>query len=500
MLGQSASTTNEPLSFVLSRWLFLKLLGLVYLIAFGSLVPQLTGLVGTNGLLPIEQYLERSYALLGTEAYYQLPTLLWLWPSDIGLLSACVLGLATAIVAIVGFAPILSFATLWLLYLSLVIAGQDFLSFQWDALLLEAGLLAVFYSPLAWRPSLPAQKQPSAAARWMIWGLAFKLTFLSGVTKLLSGDETWRTLSALQYHYETQPLPTVVSWYVHNAPDWFGLASIVLMFVIEIMVPFVIFLPTNFRRIRTAGCALLCLLQLFIALTGNYGFFNVLTIVLYLSLLDDHIVAVVLPRHISTPGPSHEKPQLPQKVWSVAIAGVTITLAVLSALSLVREIRRPQPMPAWSTSMLSLVAPLRSINGYGLFRTMTTERPEIVIEGSSNGVTWHEYEFKWKVGNVTTAPSFVQPHMPRLDWQMWFAALSPRQQSHWLIPLAERLRDNDPGALSLINANPFSDDRALFVRLSMYRYTFTTMEESKNGTWWKREFLGHLTDPIAGFP
>ena len=497
MLGHLRTAADEPPRFVLSRWLFLRLLAVTYFIAFASLTPQISGLVGTNGLLPIAQYLERAFELWGAEAYYRLPTLLWLWPSDVLLLALCWLGMGLALVAVVGITPIASFAALWVLYLSLTIAGQDFLSFQWDVLLLEAGVLAVFYCPLGWRPPLVAQRRPSAAARWLIWGLAFKLIFLSGVTKLLSGDPTWRNFTALQYHYETQPIPTWTSWYLHNAPEWFGTMSVGLMFVIEIAVPFVIFFPPRFRLVRALGCATLCLLQIVIALSGNYGFFNLLTVALYLSLLDDVAIASVLPRYVSTPGAPHAEPPLAPRPWRVAVAGITATLALLSVLSFVRELRRPNPMPAWAGAMLGWVAPTRSVNGYGLFRTMTVERPEIVIEGTADGETWQEYGFTWKAGDVARAPGFVQPHMPRLDWQMWFAALGPQQHAHWLFPLAERLLENDPTALGLLDTNPFPDTPPRLIRFAMYRYHFTTPDEGLDGDWWRRDFIAYLTEPIS---
>ena len=515
--------------FALSRGIFLRLLGLVYLVAFASLATQILALIGADGLLPAADYLERVHDLWGAEAYYRLPTLLWLWPSDTGLVALCWIGMALSVAAVAGVAPIATFAALWVCYLSLTIAGQDFLSFQWDVLLLETGLLAMLYSPAAWRAPLRSGRNPHAAARWLVWGLAFKLTFLSGVTKLLSGDATWWSLTALRYHYETQPIPTWVGWYAHQAPDWFGTLSVAVMFVIEVAIPFVIFVPPRFRRPRIAGCALLCLLQILIAVTGNYGFFNLLTLVLYVSLLDDAAILTAVsglrslartrstsdaPAESSPPSPSGAAPRparpAPADVapregarpsWrGYAVASLAALLAVLSALTLVREVRRPEPMPAWSNRLLGLVAPLQSVNGYGLFRSMTTERPEIVIEGTADGVTWREYAFPWKAGDLARAPGFVQPHMPRLDWQMWFAALDPQRQAHWLFALVDRLLENDPTALSLLDGNPFPGEPPHYIRLVMYRYRFTGLDTGASGDWWSREPIGYLTEPIPRRP
>ena len=332
-----------------------------------------------------------------------------------------------------------------------------------------------------------------------MWGLAFKLTFLSGITKLLSGDETWWGLTALRYHYETQPIPTWVAWYAHQAPAWIATLSTVVMFAIELAVPFVILLPPRFRRVRVTGVALLCLLQALIALTGNYGFFNLLAVVLYLALLDDATLGRVLPGlGAPGPGPSPSAPVVSPRLRRrrAALGAVAATMGLLSTYTLVREIRRPDPMPEWSAELFGWVAPFRSVNGYGLFRTMTIERPEIVVEGSADGVAWTEYPFRWKAGDLRRAPGFVQPHMPRLDWQMWFAALGPRAEAHWLLPLAQHLLEESPAVLALLDdANPFAGEPPRFVRLVLYDYRFATPAE--DGAWWRRELIAYLTEPIG---
>ena len=339
-----------------------------------------------------------------------------------------------------------------------------------------------------------------------MWGLAFKLTFLSGITKLLSGDETWWGLTALRYHYETQPIPTWVGWYAHQAPAWIATLSTAVMFAIELGAPFVILLPSRFRRVRLTGFALLCLLQALIAATGNYGFFNLLTVVLYLSLLDDATLGRFLPglgAHRLEPPPARgnslSRRAVPSRWRRAAVGVVASALAAASAYTFVREIRRPEPMPEWSAAAFGWVAPFRSVNGYGLFRTMTVERPEIVVEGSADGITWTEYPFRWKAGDPNRAPGFVQPHMPRLDWQMWFAALGPRAEAHWLLPLAGHLLDPPPAVLALLDDdnNPFADEPPRFVRLALYDYRFTTLAEGTGDAWWRRELIAYLTEPIA---
>ena len=498
MPGPFPAAAGGPPYFALSRDLFLRLLGLVYLLAFASLAPQILGLVGGDGLLPAAAYLDRAYDLWGAAAYHRLPTLLWLWPGDGFLLGACWLGIALSAAAMAGLAPRAVFPALWACYLGLTVAGQEFLQFQWDGLLLEAGLLAVLYAPAGRGVPFGAGAEPGAGARWLVWGLAFKLTFLSGATKLLSGDATWRSMTALEHHYQTQPLPTWVGWYAHNAPEWFGVLSVGVMFLIELAVPFAILAPARFRRMRMAGCALLCLLQVLIAATGNYGFFNLLAVVLYLSLLDDHAVARMLRLGVSNAG-MPRSPRRPAPTWRRwARAGATALLAGLTVLAFVREVRRPAPAPVWVDVVLDdWLGRFRSVNGYGLFRVMTTERREIVFEGSRDGSTWVEYPFRWKPGDPARAPGFVQPHMPRLDWQLWFAALDPRGNAHWLLPLADRLLEDDPAALDLIGGTPFPDGPPRFVRLTMYRYRFTNREEASEGAWWVREPLGPMTEPLS---
>jgi hypothetical protein len=343
--------------------------------------------------------------------------------------------------------------------------------------------------------------------RWALWGLAFKVTFLSGVTKIVSGDPAWASLQALRYHYETQPLPMWTSWSMHQLPYVVQAWSAAGMFFIELVVPWVVFLPPQWRRTRLIGCALMISLQLGIAATGNYGFFNLLTIVLYLALLDVGRVpaAPVVGRVSREPGaveggPARWRPAGPA-AWQLFANGTAVAIAVLSAMACFREIDltwgRQSPLEhLWSSRLLSWVAPLDSINGYGLFRVMTTERPEIVIEVSEDSVTWREQEFRWKPGDVKRRPSVVQPHMPRLDWQMWFAALDPVSAQAWLRPLTRRLLEREPAVVRLLAPSPLPG-APRYARLAYYQYHFTSRpERAKSGAWWTRQFAGYLTDVV----
>jgi lipase maturation factor 1 len=492
-----ATRADQP-AYVLSRWLFLRLLGVVYFVAFVSLALQITGLVGEHGILPAGGFLERAHAAYGSGAYRLFPTLCWLGAGD-GMLHALVWGgavLSLVLVAGVAQAPVL--LLLWVSYLSLAVVGQNFLWFQWDGLLLETGLLAVLYAPTDLRPSVQWERAPSPAMRWLVWALVFRLMFLSGLTKLASGDPTWRHLTALDYHFWTQPLPTWPAWYAHWLPQWMHRGMTLAIVAIELLVPWLIFVPERWagrgsRRARHAACALLVLGQLAIALTGNYGFFNLLAIVLCLSLLDDAVLGRVLPLRLAAGDPEPRWKQY-------AIRGFAPLLALLAALTFAREILQTLPgrRGAFANPLLDAVAPLRSVNGYGLFRVMTTERFEIVIEGGADTVHWREYRFRWKPGDPTRPPAFVAPHMPRLDWQMWFAALNPEGARAWLELLLQHLLEGTPEVLALLRENPFPDAPPRYVRLVYYRYRFSTpAERTKGGMWWQRERVGDLTEPLS---
>ncbi len=472
-------THTERTSLGLSRWLFLRALGCIYLIAFLSLWVQVHGLIGSNGILPADQFLAAVRQQVGTSGYHLVPTLFWLNPSDLCLHLLCAGGVVLSLVLIAGFFPTWTLVGLWAFYLSLVSVGQVFLSFQWDVLLLETGFLAIFFTPLQIRDTLSRASQPSRAFLWLSRWLLFRLMFASGFVKLAS-DEVWRNLTALNYHYETQPLPTSIAWYVHQLPEWFQQISAIGMFAVELVIPFLIFAP---RRLRTAGCIGLVGLQILIILTGNYCFFNLLTIALCLLLIDDVTWKRFLPKRLM---PSiHLLEQSSHRYRRICIGVVAVLLFLLSGLrfsgQLFREIQLPDV--AWMT-------PFRSVNTYGLFADMTESRPEIIVEGSSDRITWKTYEFRWKPGDLTTAPKWVAPHQPRLDWQMWFAALQgDYQHTYWFLNFMGSLLRGNPEVLKLLADNPFPDTPPRYVRATLYNYRFTDFATKRSdGMWWDREW------------
>jgi len=492
------------MSYVLSRWLFLRLLALVYLVAFVSLWTQIDGLIGSDGILPLGDYLAQLHERLGDEAYRLRPTLTWFGHSDAVLHALCAGGVLLSLALMVGLAPIPLLLALWAIYLSLQISGQVFLGFQWDILLTESGLAAVLYAPARWFSVLPrGDPRPQRVGRWLLWALLFKLMVLSGLVKLISLDESWWELTALDYHYFTTCLPIWTGWYAHHLPPWIDKLSVLLMFVVEIVTPFFFFGP---RRLRIAACFAQLALQFAIAATGNYGFFNLLTIALCVTLLDDRFLSRALPERFRPRDAERHGGWL--RVASATLAAVAI---LLSSVSFVRELVRSEPprgidgflggvldagdryVLGWGQPLLKWVDPFNSFNGYGLFRAMTTARPEIVIEASMDGRNWEEYGFRWKPGDVDRAPGLVAPHMPRLDWQMWFAALNPRRHQGWMEPLLIRLLEGAPAVEELFETVPFSPPR--YVRLVYYDYEFT--DPGDGDAWWRRERKGNLSGPLS---
>ena len=434
--------------------LFLRLLGLSYVAAFLSLWVQVDGLIGAQGILPVGRYLDWIRAQTGSDRYWLVPTLCWFSSSDAFLHALCAAGVLAGVGLVLGWLPAASAAVAWATYLSLSVVGQVFLEFQWDALLLEAGLLAIFLVSFR-RLRFGAGLAASPIVLWLLRWLLFRLMFSSGWVKLSSGDPSWRSLSALRFHYETQPLPPWTAWFMHRLPASFQTVSALFMFFVELLVPFLFFAP---RRLRMFAFGVTVLFQALIAATGNYAFFNLLTVALAVLLVDDQS----LPRRW---GRSAETAAPPACFWNrrllVFVACITLFASTIEfAATLDRTLRLPESVVA----VVRRLYALRSFNGYGLFMVMTTERPEIVVEGSEDGVEWRAYEFRWKPGDVARRPRFVAPHQPRLDWQMWFAALGGYEQNPWVRNLLARLLEGSRPVEGLLSRHPFPEHPQRYVR------------------------------------
>jgi predicted DCC family thiol-disulfide oxidoreductase YuxK len=497
---------RPPTYFWARRW-FLRALGLTYLIAFISLWVQVDGLVGSNGVSPLNQFLREVYERFGPRAYSLLPTLCWFDSSNGFLHFLCGGGVVLSLLLILGIAPALSLVVLFVFYLSLTIAGQTFLSFQWDILLLETGFLSIFLAPwrlwpreLMWLLRPPNAATPvSRPALVLLKFLLFKLMLMSGMVKLTSGDDCWWNLTALDYHYWSQPLPTVFAWWADKSPEWFKHFSVAFCLVVEIIVPFFIWAP---RRPRLIAAGLMIFLQIVIAVTGNYCFFNLLTIALCLLLIDDSVARALRAapdkraKNVSAAFRTAEP--LQDRLCSYAAIAVVIVTFPINAWLIFSAFKPHLEWPRPLIAIYGRLEPFRIVNGYGLFRVMTKERGEIVIEGSADGIEWLPYEFKWKPGDLMRAPGWCAPHQPRLDWQMWFAALGSYRENQWFGRLIVQLLHGSQDVRQLLAKDPFPHESPRYIRATFYRYRFTTLRERREtGAWWKREELREYLPSVS---
>lgn len=441
------------------RGLYVRGIGLVHVIAFASLWWQIQGLVGSDGIVPFAELFASAEAQIGPDAGWSFPGLLWWFRSDGALHLVCAAGVLLGGAVLLG-APYAGPQLLALagLYLSVSSAGWVFLRFQWDTLLVETSVVAAFVGSWRWHP-----REPSLFAWVLHWWLLFRLMFFAGWVKLASGDPTWANFTALDVHFWTQPLPNPLSRVAHAAPRWLHQALVGFTFAVELVLPFAILAG---RRGRLAVFVGFTALMLGLATTGNYGFFQLLSIVLAISVLDDH--------HL--PGKPSSGAAPPASWPSVALGS---GLVVLSLIQIAR--------PAWGTSVLAATAPLRIVNRYGLFATMTTDRPEILLEGSTDGRTWRPLPLRYKPGALDRPPPQVAPHMPRLDWQMWFAALGTCRRNPWLVRLMQEVANGNPRMDSFFVAGTFDEDRPTRVRAIRARYTFTDLGHDDV---WSRTRLG----------
>lgn len=455
------------------------MLGAIFFCAFASLGVQVRGLLGERGIAPVASLMAQVREKGADVSWLDLPSLFWLNAGDHWLVGGCVLGCILSILLLIGWSPGACSLALWGLYLSYCTVGSPFLNFQWDALLLETALLAAVFLPWRWRPDWTRETTVQRLGRWLLWWLIFRLMLESGIVKLSSGDETWRGLSALSVHFETQPLPLPTAWLAHQLPSWILVTATLVMFVIELAVPFLVFVP----RARPIAAWSFIALQVGILLTGNYAFFNWLTIALSVLLLPDHAWPKRWPALLSAkPAPS------PRGAFYF-MGSLAVFTAFVTAMPMVSVFRTGWTWPAPFSSLQRAVAPFMSFNAYGLFAVMTTTRPEIVVEGSMDGRNWNAYEFRWKPGDLRSAPCIVAPHQPRLDWQMWFAALGSYQQNPWFINFLVRLLEGSPETLELLAWNPFPQQPPRYIRAVLYEYHFTRFGEGE-GRWWKRELKG----------
>ncbi len=456
--------------------LFSRALAFIYLIAFASFGMQVRGLIGSDGIVPVAEYLRFATAQLGTSAYWKVPTIFWWTHGDFALLSIPWGGVALAAAAILARPHSrwqrIIFAILFVYYLSIVSAGQIFMTYQWDLLLLETGFLAIFLVPA----------QPRV---WLFQWLLFRLMFESGLVKLTSHDPTWRNLTALSFHYETQPLPTMIGWFAAHLPMGFQKASTAAVFVVELGLPMLMFGPRRFKQAAAAGTLGL---QALILLTGNYTFFNWLAIALCLFLFDDRFFLWARRRTPLIPVADAGSNRWVSAVLFLFV--MTVSCIEFSSLF--------DPVSGTPGQIVEAQSSFGLVNGYGLFANMTTRRPEVEIEGSNDGQEWQPYVFRYKAGPLDRAPGWVAPFQPRLDWQMWFAALGNYRENPWFVRLLLKLLEGSRPVLALMERDPFGGKPPKHVRAMVYEYRFTSIDEwRRTGNWWKRELKGEYFPPVS---
>jgi predicted DCC family thiol-disulfide oxidoreductase YuxK len=458
--------------YALVSWVFLRLFGAIYVAAFASLGVQVLGLIGHIGILPVCDYLAAVHQSLGNSAYRLVPTLFWVNSGDTVLVAGTVVGAVLGLLVVLDRWTRPALIALFALYLSYVYAGQDFTSFQWDSLLLEAGFLAIFLTG------------KSSIVVWLYRWLVFRYLFLAGVVKLLSGDPTWRDLTALEYHFWTQPLPTPFAWDAAQLPPWLLRGGTAATLVIELGSVFLIFLP---RRLRALAAFCVLLLQSLIVLTGNYNFFNLLTMLLCIFLFDDAALRSLIPQWLELR--MRSRALLPGRAATLIAAALALIVVPVGVNRIWQTLARSD-LPVLG-ALTRIVSPLDIVNPYGLFAVMTIARPEIVIEGSPDGQIWREYVFRFKPGPLSRPARWNIPHQPRLDWQMWFAALGSVRENPWVVGLMRRLLEGSPPVLALLDSNPFADGRPKYVRAQLYDYRFADRGTfALTGQWWVRRLEG----------
>ena len=462
--------------FQLSAWLLLRLLALIYLFAFASLYTQIAGLVGPEGILPFDKLLERAHRTEGWLAWLQLPNLFWFNASDLALKAAALAGCIFSLLLLFNRLSQMATIMLFVLYLSLYHAGQIFLSFQWDSLLLEAGFLAIFLV-----------SGPTLFVILLYEWLLFRFRFMSGLSKLLSGDPSWSGFTALQHYFETQPLPHIGAWYAHQLPVWLHQFGVGLTLFSELLVPFLIFMP---RRWRITAALFTIFMQLLIIATSNHAFVNLLVIALCVLLLDDRIIRRLLPAGLHHAGNEHTQQPGPLKSGLSLVFGLLI-IFVSSTSFYMYASRSYLPEPVMKLNHWTQSWGIGHI--YHIFPTMQTTRQELVLQGSDDGANWQNYEFKFKPGQLSDRPGFIVPHHPRLDWMMWFVPTQSGRQLHWFRQFQNQLKKGSPQVLHLLAHNPFPNEPPRFIRVQAYRYQFTSPEQfEQSGNWWARDYLGQF--------
>ena len=506
LLGPEPITEKRP-GHLWPRWIFLRVLGLIYFSAFYSLLFQIKGLIGPNGILPAADYLQAVNGALHLQSYWTVPTLLWFGASNGALTTLCWVGLAASLLVTLNLWPRASLLICFLCFVSFVSVAREFSGYQSDGMLLEAGFIALFFAPPGLRPGLGESSPPSRASLFLLQWEWFRIYFESGVAKIGSGDLAWRQFTAMDDYYQNGPLPTWIGWYVQHLPHWFHASATVYTLVVELLIVWMLFLP---RRFRIACFFVVTPFEISIIATANYTFLNYLVLLLGVLLLDDRFLHWILPLRfrewihgkslvaaagVTGTAAGAPKPTSARAEWRERFtplrrlfAGACLGLVFYSTTALLLWMFMPGlPLPQAPVQALE---PFRIANSYGLFAVMTHERYEIEFQGTLDGKTWIAYPFRYNPQAIDKAPGIYAPYQPRFEWNLWFASLGSWQQSRFVVWTEERLLKNEPDVLALFASNPFASAPPREVRTVIYQYWFTDMRTKREkGNWWKREQL-----------
>ncbi|KAF2352910.1 Lipase maturation factor [Trinorchestia longiramus] len=495
----------QPDSYWLTRVVLLRATAFIYLVAFAIAYHQNKQLIGDRGLLPLRLYLTGVTAKY--EGWWQrfsaAPTVLWLahpwtnvdpWLDAIALVGASV----AAIVFLSGAANWPCMMLLWSLYHSLVAVGQRWYGFGWESQLLETGLLMAWFVPL-WRTSQMPHPPPSYVAIYGLRWLIFRIMFGAGMIKV-RGDSCWRALTCMDYHYETQPVPNPLAYYLHQSPPVVHKLEVVGNHIVELVIPWLVF---GNRTCRVICAVVQIFFQVVLIISGNLSFLNWLTIVPSLALLDDRSYQRFFPstkvRQVAVRQLQAEQDHPKAQPGLFRDALNLVLCAVLAYLSIPVVVNLLSSRQAMNTSF----EPFRILNTYGAFGSITKHRHEIILEGLASNDTWLEYEFNCKPGNVMLRPCLISPYHYRLDWLMWFAAMQPAEHNPWLFHLVYKLLANDPAATELMRLNPFDGaSPPRMVRALLYQYQYTAAGGGSSG-WYERQLVdgsymqAHTNDSLA---
>src|SRR5580765_5057931 len=422
---------------LLPRWIFLRALGVIYFSAFFSLIFQIRGLIGSNGILPVSEYLRAVTNSVGFARFWYAPTLLWFSNSNHALMALCWTGLIASILLIINILPRGMLLLCFLCFLSFVCAASEFSGYQSDSMLLEAGFLSLFLAPPGLRPRLAPHSPPIRAAIFLLLGEWFRIYFESGTAKIASGDPQWRHFTAMDEYYQNGPLPTWIGWYLQHLPHWFHAATAFGTLALELVLVWMLFFP---RRVRIVCFFIVTLWQVGVILSANYTFLNYLVLALGIFLVDDRFLARFVPQSwraqlaqatqtVSIPDvPPQSASPAWQQAWARSLAALKLALTAVmftwlfysSTVLLLLMIWPAAPFPYAPVAALQ---PFRIADRYGLFAVMTRGRYEIEFQGSNDGQTWAAYKFRFKPQNPYEAPRIYAPYQPRFDWNLWFASL-----------------------------------------------------------------------------